>query len=635
MRLLPASRTWLFPALGVLLALHAAWYWPFLSDDALISLSYARRWVMGHGLTWTTGERVEGYTDFLWVVLVGVAGRLGFDYIWSARALDFIGVLSAVALVGVSPVSGRWLGSRLATGGLILVASAPMAVWSIGGLEHGFMAGVLALGLLMLARSAESEADRRTALTCGLPLAALALLRADGIVLVASALLGACFVPRPSRGSVIRAFYQGVLPAIAVLGQLAFRRWYYDAWLPNSGAAKLAFSADRLWFGLAYLGRGYAALAFALTLAAIATALLARAGLQRRVVIAWAVVGGWSLYLLLVGGDIFPGWRQLVFVLVALALIVASAGEQAAPFPRSHGVAFAVAMALHAGVQFLDSENRRAKAELWEWDGYAIGTLLKTAFGARSPLLAVDAAGALPYWSELPSLDMLGLNDRYLAYHPPPSFGSGQIGHELGDGAYVLSRAPDLIAFNNAGGARDPAFLSGRQMLADPEFSRRYQSIRVQGPVGNRAFADLWIRREEGKLGVIRTPDRIAVPGYFFSSQLSNAVSRLDASGRLVAQISAQQPGRLPPLELPTGRYRLRWLPDDRSLRIGLRCGSTSMARIVAGENPVIDLERATPVGVELAPRAGSFPLESFEFVRDPDAAPTHRCLLPLQGSRR
>ena len=631
MRSLPAARTLLFSALGVLLLLHAAYYWPFLSDDALISLTYARRWVMGHGLTWTTGERVEGYTDFLWVVLVGVAGRLGFDYIWSARALDFVGVLSAVALVGVSPVGGRWLASRLATGGLILVASAPMAVWSIGALEHGFMAGVLALGFLMLGRSAESEADRRTALTCGLPLAALALLRADGIVLVASALLGACFVPRPSRGSVIRAVHAGVLPAIAVLGQLAFRRWYYDAWLPNSGAAKLALTADRLSSGLAYLGQGYAALAFALTLAAIATALLARAGLQRKVVIAWAVVTGWSLYLLLVGGDIFPGWRQLVFVVVALAFVVASAAEQAAPIRRSHGVAFAIAMALHVGLQFRDSENRRAKAELWEWDGYAIGTLLKTAFGARSPLLAVDAAGALPYWSELPSLDMLGLNDRYLATHPPPGFGTGEIGHELGDGAYVLSRAPDVIAFNNAGGARDPAFLSGRQMLADPEFSRRYQSIRVQGPVGNRAYADLWIRREEGKLGVIRTPERIAVPGYFFSSHLSNAVSRLDASGRLVARISATEPGRLPPLELPPGRWRLRFVPGDRPLRIGLRCGSAWMARVAEGESPVIDLERATSVGVELAPRDGSFSLEGFELVREPAARPTHRCLLLLQ----
>ena len=130
----------------------------------------------------------------------------------------------------------------------------------------------------------------------------------------------------------------------------------------------------------------------------------------------------------------------------------------------------------HFFVQKSDSENLRAKTEVWEWDGFAIGTLLREAFGALSPLLAVDAAGALPYWSGLPSIDMLGLNDAYIAHHPPATFGHGGIGHELGDGAYVLSRAPDIIAFNNASGSREPLFLSGRQILQLSEFGQNHAS---------------------------------------------------------------------------------------------------------------------------------------------------------------
>ena len=49
--------------------------------------------------------------------------------------------------------------------------------------------------------------------------------------------------------------------------------------------------------------------------------------------------------------------------------------------------------------------------------------------------------GTLAYWSELPALDMLGLNDRYLATHPPADFGQGGLGHELGDADYVEFRA--------------------------------------------------------------------------------------------------------------------------------------------------------------------------------------------------
>ena len=47
------------PFAGILL-LNAWHYYPFLSDDALISLRYARRMLTGHGLSWTDGQPVEG-----------------------------------------------------------------------------------------------------------------------------------------------------------------------------------------------------------------------------------------------------------------------------------------------------------------------------------------------------------------------------------------------------------------------------------------------------------------------------------------------------------------------------------------------------------------------------------------------
>ena len=44
-------------------------YYPFLSDDALISLRYASRLLQGKGLTWTDGPPVEGYSNLLWTLL--------------------------------------------------------------------------------------------------------------------------------------------------------------------------------------------------------------------------------------------------------------------------------------------------------------------------------------------------------------------------------------------------------------------------------------------------------------------------------------------------------------------------------------------------------------------------------------
>src|SRR5687768_6252470 len=71
--------------------------WGF--DDAYISYRYAANLVAGHGLVFNPGERVEGYSNFLYVMLVapGIA-LFGRDaaYSWSV-ALNVLLLLGALA----------------------------------------------------------------------------------------------------------------------------------------------------------------------------------------------------------------------------------------------------------------------------------------------------------------------------------------------------------------------------------------------------------------------------------------------------------------------------------------------------------------------------------------------------------
>ena len=54
---------------------EAAW---FLTDDAFISFRYARNLLEGNGLVFNPGERVEGYSNFLWVLeLAALWGAFG------------------------------------------------------------------------------------------------------------------------------------------------------------------------------------------------------------------------------------------------------------------------------------------------------------------------------------------------------------------------------------------------------------------------------------------------------------------------------------------------------------------------------------------------------------------------------
>ncbi len=62
--------------LGALL-LHAREY-QFLTDDAYISFRYARNLADGHGLVFNPGfERVEGYTNLLWVLILAAGALAG------------------------------------------------------------------------------------------------------------------------------------------------------------------------------------------------------------------------------------------------------------------------------------------------------------------------------------------------------------------------------------------------------------------------------------------------------------------------------------------------------------------------------------------------------------------------------
>src|SRR5262245_16454258 len=53
--------------------------WRFVIDDAFISLRYARNLAMGHGLVYNAGERVEGYTNFLWTLFLALPHLLHVD----------------------------------------------------------------------------------------------------------------------------------------------------------------------------------------------------------------------------------------------------------------------------------------------------------------------------------------------------------------------------------------------------------------------------------------------------------------------------------------------------------------------------------------------------------------------------
>lgn len=521
------------------LAVNAGHYYPFISDDSFISLRYAERLLAGDGLTWTDGPPVEGYSNLLWTLLCAAVGAFGVELVLASRVLGFLGMGAAVVAIlwAVRPRRPGEAGAAL-VGMLGLAASGAAGAWVVGGLEQPLVAGLLAWALAVCGPLLEMERpSRRQIVLPGALLALLTLSRADGAVLVAAVCAGVVVMHQLRLSGWWRGSLLAALPAAAFLGQLAFRVLYYDAWIPNTALVKVAFTVERLRGGGGYVLA--AAWGAALIIVVAAVPLVAGAGRRgprwRHAALAWIVAVGWAAYVVFIGGDIFPAHRHWLPSLVALCM---AAGLGLCVFlerwPRLEWIAVGVglaAVALFALRQPADRENRRAVTERWEYNGEAVGRLLHRAFGDREPLLAAATVGSLCYYAKLPSLDMLGLNDRTIASRRPEDFGTGLIGHELGDGVYAMSRRPDLVVFCGPTGRQKPCSRGEKEMVAQPEFRREYQLVHFRATDPVDVTARVWVRRF-GKIGVEAGDDRIVVPGFLLSGYRANRAD-VDRAGRM------------------------------------------------------------------------------------------------------
>jgi arabinofuranosyltransferase len=571
-----SSSSGLFTLVVVLLALlvltvHACWYLPFISDDALISLQYAKRLLQGHGLTWSDGPRVEGYTNLLWILCCAGLGALGAGLIVATRILGLIGMGAAViAVAGARGLKGPGdFVARLA-GGLALALAGPIAVWAIGGLEQPLLAALLAwASVLCFPLLEEPQPDARRTLLPGLLLGLVCLTRSDGAVLCVALGLGLLAATGIRRSSITTLLRLAAFPFLFTLGQLIFRLVYYGEWLPNPAFVRMAFTKERLLLGVTYLtdSRLYLAGLWIPAAVGVAAGLFVKS-LRRRVLLLFVATLVWCAYVAVVGGDIFPARRQLVPAVVWAALlfslVVRSLAAERRPFAGPAWAFAAVMLAALGWFQWKDPENRRALRERWEWDGQVVGNLLRCAFGDAQPLLACDAAGCLPYFSGLPAIDMLGVNDRHIARTRLPRFGTGPLSHELGDGEYVLARKPDLIIFGVPRGQASAKYLSGRQMQADPDFLRLYRLVFFEGRDPYRVVSCIWVRADSEKIGIEREAASVIVPGYFLASS-EHTTAQVDETGSLVAVIPQGRCASLESLQLEPGAWRLTVGVDARA----------------------------------------------------------------------
>ena len=597
----PKKQLLLFFIAGLLLVtFHAYYYYLFVADDSFISFRYVDRLLNGQGLTWTEGRPVEGYSNLLWILVLAAVKRLTHGELWVIAL--FVNYLCSIASLWLllKIMARLTQGNPTAMGwSMVLFAmSAPIAIWINGGLEAPLIMVLLMAALYYIMpfdeQTTRQPPEGNTKLGVGLTYAQfrvsfrrlagagifcglIALTRPDGI-LFAWAITLALLVfeylraPRDEASSwygrrvvIIRRFFWplflfNIITVLFYTGQLLFRLHYYGEWVPNTALVKIGFTLSRVTGGLVYAARMLAAFVPFIVLLLLAF----RRNTRNRAVQAFflTIIAVISFYLVLIGGDIFPGYRH---VLPLIPLLCAAAGitmmdvkdrtlkKKAVYYPA----AFLLLLFVF-GVQFADNRNRDGKHERWEWNCMGLGQTLQKGFHKEQPYMATTAAGALPYYAGLPTLDMLGLNDYYLPRHPPADFGKGYIGHELGDADYYLRQSPDIFFLYGRGSAL-PYFSAEKILFNTSSFKTEYERVRLLYHLEHRLLLPNWqpgtrhsvilsdscymfIKNYSNRIGIrVNNQRQLIIPSYFLkNSRLpdSSATTYLNKTSEFVISIA-------------------------------------------------------------------------------------------------
>jgi arabinofuranosyltransferase len=202
---------------------------------------------------------------------------------------------------------------------------------------------------------------------------------------------------------------------------LLWKHAYYGSWLPNSYYAKGAmFSLDILKGGVLYLFGfflSYCLLPIAFLLLFMFREILA----GREIRVLACICALWCLYIMRVGGD-FMEYRFVVPILPFIFVLAAATLRALRSWRMQAALVTAILVCslFHAftfrgtpGVESVPKLRDYIIGESGRWE--LAGRVLGDLFPEGGVTIATTAAGAIPYYSKLPAVDMLGMNDAWVA----------------------------------------------------------------------------------------------------------------------------------------------------------------------------------------------------------------------------
>jgi hypothetical protein len=394
-----------------------------LIDDSFISFRYAKNLVDGHGLTFNIDERVEGYSNFLWVMLLAFGYKLGIQpeifFLFLAIPI-YIAVLVFSYLLALKVTKSRTY--SLIT--MLLVGfNHSIACFAASGMETPLqMLEFLVVGYIIYDATCKGWNLKRT-LSLSIILNLALLTRPDSILLAGCSAI-AWYHSNNKRKRIDYAAF--LLPfVVIVLPWLIWKYNFYGSIFPNSYNVKVrGLSGVGFGFYYFYLFVIYYALAPFMALVIWRWRSLYRIDRGAAYIALFSLV--WLLYVIWVGGD-FMEFRFMAPIIPFIIIIVL---RSQLVFITDKWIVMALTFALCVGtannfsfiskifyiyrVERVEKLNAHIYAPDENWDG--IGRKLGELFKGTDVTLGLGAAGVIPYYSGLKSIDFMGLTDKNVPF---------------------------------------------------------------------------------------------------------------------------------------------------------------------------------------------------------------------------
>jgi len=410
-----------------------------IKDDAYISFRYARNLVDGYGLVFNVGDKLEGYTNFLWTLMMTPFEALGWDLIQVCEVLGtalICGVLVYLTRIsgllmaadsGSEPIKmGAWLWT-----GLWLATSTSVAHWTTSGMEQALAMFLPVLAAWLLWK-APLEDNRKGALWSGIFMGLGCMTRPE--IHMIGLFMGMPLVIRTIRRLIKK---QGVDRAVlywfAGLFLITvpchiFRYSYYGHMLPNTFYVKTGDSTLVMVEGLKKLREMFSDNAVGLLFVLTPFAFIRKERLAEKLV-ALAIALGFMFYLVKVGVDEMA-WHRLYLPGLPFLVLLAGVGLAnvcrvlASWIPMSGARVLVYGLAWIGVITWASLDFARTYSVLGGFNGrgdlsgFAHPDMGKfvTRHDHAGALVAFQDMGSTPYYApDIQFLDFIGLVDGVVA----------------------------------------------------------------------------------------------------------------------------------------------------------------------------------------------------------------------------